>query len=188
MRLYQNVQRRTFVIKSQTWNLLRLHGQKIVYRCRKKDLMSYFKKENNLLVCCNVSGLIMYLNVDIVVLLEGKSYFTSWWQFSCFHSCCCAVKMKETSDITCGSWQICGDIKAITILALPYTVRMGQPCYYEIRMTRSYIYPIHIFVDRSKIILSLLHIKLSLLKNSINIINRRREGFEHLRRKFPHQS
>lgn len=45
------------------WNLLEPNVNVSIYRKRQKDFLPYFKKDNNLIVCCDVNGLMTALNV-----------------------------------------------------------------------------------------------------------------------------
>jgi len=48
----------------QQWNLLQRDVRVSQYRHRHRDLLPFFEKKNNLVVCCDVNGLMKYLNLN----------------------------------------------------------------------------------------------------------------------------
>lgn len=104
-------------------------------------------------------------------------------------------------------WQICGDLKVIAILLgmqLGYTKYCCFLCEWDSRARNLHykkkVWPIRdlcpgkknvqhpILVDRNKIILPPLHIKLGLMKNFVKAMNKEGNGFMYLQQKFPRLS
>ena len=126
-----------------------------------------------------------------------------------------AVHIKETYDnikvlLKCINYnqhqrQLCGDLKVITLvmdLQLGYTKYSCFLCEWNSREKDSHYIkndsPIRQsltpeeknvkhppLVESGKILLPLLHIKLRLMKNFVNTIDKTGAGFEYLTRKFP---
>jgi hypothetical protein len=119
------------------------------YREREKEVLKYFKGEENMIYCCDISGLINYFNLDYrpdewrlfidsstkslkgVLLNNGNQYGS----IPLAHS----VKMKETYEsIKCllknikydeHKWQICGDFKIIGLLLGQQSGYTKHPCF-----------------------------------------------------------
>lgn len=210
------------------WNLLERHVKVSVYRSRQKDLLPYFKHDNNLVACCDVNGLMTALNVEHkpqnwrlfidssklslkAVLLHNGNSLPSIPVGHAVHMKETYANMKlllEAIRYKDHQWQICGDLKVIAILLgmqLGYTKYCCFLCEWDSRARSSHynrkdwtpretLQPGEMnvqhspLVDRSKILLPPLHIKLGLMKNFVKGMNKDGAAFKYLRDKFPRLS
>lgn len=120
----------------QQWNLLK-HDVKISqYRQRQKDLLPFFEKKENLVVCSDVNGLMNCLNLDHTpsewrlfidssklslkaVLLHNGNQLPSIPIGHAVHMKETYINMKtllQSIKYEQHKWQICGDLKVIAIL------------------------------------------------------------------------
>ncbi|XP_077117201.1 uncharacterized protein LOC143773722 [Ranitomeya variabilis] len=210
------------------WNFLLYNVKVTAYRHRQRDLHVYFKKQDNLVFCTSVDGLMSAMNVQYnpldwrlfidgskvslkAVLLHNGNVLPS---VPVGHAVC----MKETYNnmkllldaikYSDHQWQICADLKVVAILLgmqLGYTKYCCFLCEWDSR-ARSSHYNIKVWptrdkmcpgiknvqhcplVERSKIILPALHIKLGLMKNFVKGMNQEGNAFKYLRGKFPQLS
>lgn len=140
----------------QQWNLLESDVRISQYRKRHMELLPFFEKKNNLVVCCDINGLMKSLNLNHdptewrlfidssklslkAVLLHNGNLLSS---IPVGH----AVHMKETyANMTAlldsikyheHKWKICGDLKVIAILLgmqLGYTKHCCFLCMWDSR-------------------------------------------------------
>lgn len=209
----------------QERNLLSPGTSVTLYRSREKSYVKYFAAENQLVYCSNIEGLITEMGAAYAasdwrlfidgskrslkaVLLHNGNMLSS---IPIAHS----VEMTETHDnikillklikYDEHKWQICGDLKIISLLLGQQGGYMKYPCFLCLWDSRadnmhytkkvwpertefvpgSYSVKQEPLIDIKKILLPPLHIKLGLMKNFVKALDKDGKAFKYLEDKFP---
>jgi hypothetical protein len=190
------------------------------YRHREKSYAKYFATKDQLVYCCNIEGLVTEM---------GASYDTSDWRLLIDGSkrslkavllhngnvlssipIAHSVEMTETHDnmkillelikYDEHKWQICGDLKIISLLLGQQGGYMKYPCFLCLWDSRadnmhytkkvwpertefvpgSYSMKQEPLIDLKKILLPPLHIKLGLMKNFVKALDKDGKTIKYL--------
>ena len=212
----------------QGWNLLEKDTKITKFRKRQNNLASYFSKSEYLVYCNDVSGLMAELgqqhNPDewrlfidssrqslkaVLIHIGNKKTSVplahSLYTKECYET---MAYLLQTIKYEKYGWNICGDLKVISILLgmqKGFTKYCCFLCEWDSRDRKKHYvvreWPIRKslvpgqksvsnkpLVKTEKILLPPLHIKLGLMKNFVKAMNKDSEGFMYLRGKFPKTS
>lgn len=207
-------------------NLLSKGTRVSIYRRRDESFRKYFSQDENLVYCHDVIGVMNELKENIykpeqwrlfidaskrslkAVLLHNTNKYGS---IPLAHS----VTLKEEYGnielvlnkikYTQHNWQICGDLKIITMILGQQSGFTKFPCFlclWDSRDRENHYSKVHWptrecirpgsknvvqkpLVDRSKILLPPLHIKLGLMKQFVKALDKNGECYTYLEMKFP---
>ena len=208
-------------------NLLEPGTKVTVYRTREQNFLKYFcsNAENNLIYCHDVNGLMNELKPGVYkpeewrffldaskrslkgVLLHNTNFYAP---IPIAHSVILreayvnVQKVLEEIQYTTHNWQICGDLKIITMMLGQQSGFTKYPCFLCLWDSRdrvnhyikkdwpkrdSLVIGAHnvieeALVDAKKVLLPPLHIKLGLMKQFVRALNQEGNCFQYVQKTF----
>jgi len=210
-------------------NLLETGTKVSVYRNRESDFHKYFCKDEDLVYCTDINGLMNEMKENCYKATDWRLFIDSskrsikavllhntniYAPIPIAHSTIMQEKYENMVVLlkkigyNLHRWQICGDLKIITMLLGQQSGFTKYPCYlclwdsrdrqqhYKVRVwpTRTSLTPgshnvtKESLVDPSKILIPLLHIKLGLMKQFVKALDKTSECFKYLQTVFPRLS
>lgn len=199
------------------------------YRDREKDFLPFFERDGSLIYCIDIQGLINKFEPNIYKSEEWRLFIDSSLRSIkavLLHNTndlasipiAYSVEMSENYDTLkfilqkikypTHNWQICGDLKIITILLGQQSGFTKYPCFlclFDSRDRQNH-YKNKKWPDRKslepgsanvlqdplvpakKVLLPPLHIKLGLMKQFVKALNKDKDCFKYIQRKFPKKS